>query len=150
MAFGWWQMSVLSALKTFIATYNGLASGALLLADHLDQNPVSYAIIPLPGAKIVEAYINGGSTREFPFAFQATFSTADEAERLENSGFYEALSDWFETQTEAGTLPTLTGSPAKTPEKIEALGWAYIYEQGESSTGVYQITCKLTYSQAAP
>ena len=94
---------------------------------------------------IVESYINGGSLREFPFAFQSMASTADDLERLQNIGFYEAFADWLETQSLAGTLPTLGAK--QTAEKIEALNWAYLYEQGESSTGVYQITCKLTYTQ---
>jgi hypothetical protein len=72
-------------------------------------------------------------------------STADELERLENSGFYEAFADWLESQSLVGTLPTLGAK--QTATDIQALGWAYIYEQGQSSTGVYQIQCKLTYEQ---
>jgi hypothetical protein len=144
-------MSVIVALKTYFTTYAtpaGLESGAPLWVDFLGPNPTQYAIIPLPGTKIVTWYINGGSVREFPFAFQSMRSTADELERLETSGFYEALSDWFETQTEAGTLPTITGSPTRTATAIETLGWAFLYEQGDSSTGIYQVNCKLTYEQA--
>jgi hypothetical protein len=138
-------MTVLTALKTYLATYNGLESGAPLSVDFLGARPTGYAIIPLPGAKIIEKYLDGGSLREFPFAIQSMFSTVDEAERLENSGFYEALSDWFETQTLADTLPTLASG--KTATIIEALGWGFLYEQGQSDTGVYQISCKLTYEQ---
>ena len=72
-------------------------------------------------------------------------STSDELERLENSGFFETFTDWLESQTESGDLPTLGAK--KTAEKIEALGWAYLYEQGKSSTGIYQVQCKLTYDQ---
>jgi hypothetical protein len=144
-------MSVIAALKTYFTTYAtpaGLESGAPIWVDFLGPNPTQYAIIPLPGTKIVTWYINGGSVREFPFAFQSMSSTADEVERLGNVGFYEALSDWFETQTEAGILPTLTGSPIKTATAIEYLGWAFMLEQGQSETGIYQIQCKLTYEQA--
>jgi hypothetical protein len=35
----------------------------------------------------------------------------------------------------------------KTATAIEATGWAYLYEQGQSDTGVYQIQCRLTYEQ---
>ena len=98
----------------------------------------------------MQRYLDGSSLREFPFVFKSTQSTSDEPERMENSGFYEAFSDWLETQTEAGVLQTLTGSPAKTAEKIEALGWGYLFEQGQSGTGLYSVQCKLTYSQVAP
>jgi hypothetical protein len=140
-------MSIISAIKTYLTTYAstaGLVSGALVSVDWLGPTPTQYSIVPVPGTKIVESYLDGSSLREFPFAFQAAFSTADEAERIENSGFYEAFADFFETETEAGILPTLTN---KTATKIEALGWGYLFEQGQSDTGIYQIQCKLTYEQ---
>lgn len=138
-------MSILSAVKAYIATYTGLPTGAPLWVDFLGDNPSGYAIIPLPGERIVERYIDGGSEREFPFAFQSMESTADELERLENNGFYEAFADWLETQDKAGVYPTL--ATGKTPTGIEATGWGYLFQQGESDTGIYQIQCKLTYEQ---
>src|SRR5574340_1442387 len=120
-------MTIIEALKTYIASYTGLKDGAPLWVDFLGPANTEYAIIPLPGEKIVERYINGASLREFPFAIQSIESTADELERMETSGFYEALADWFESQTEAGVLPALGGK--KTAEAIESTGWAYLYEQ---------------------
>lgn len=135
-------MTIISALRTYIATYSGLTTGAPLWVDYLGQVPTEYSITPLAGGRIVEQYIDGGSVREFPFAFSSTESTADNLERLETIGFYEAFADWLESQTLAGTLPTLTG---KTALSIEATGWAYLYQQGDSNTAMYQIQCKLTY-----
>jgi hypothetical protein len=137
--------TVLESVQAFIKTFGSLKSGSPVLVDFLGSEPTQYSIVSLPGTRIVEQYLNGGSLREFPFAFQAMFSTADDAARIENSGFYEAFADWLETQTEAGVLPTMAAG--KTAEKIEALGGAFLYEQGESDKGVYQIQCKLTYSQ---
>lgn len=138
-------MSAIEAVKAYLKTYTGLKAGAPLWVDYLGPAPTGYAIIPISGAKTVAVDILGNKTREFPFAFQSMESTADELERLENSGFYEAFADWLEAQTEAGILPDLGAK--KTAESIEALGWAYLYQQGESATGVYQINCKLTYHQ---
>lgn len=138
-------MSIISAVKTYLATYTGLMSGAPIWVDYLGKTPTEYAVIPLAGTRIVERYIYGGSLREFPFAFQSTESTADELERLENNGFYEAFSDWLESQSLAGTLPTL--ATKQTATEIQALGWGFLYEQGQSGTGIYQIQCKLTYEQ---
>lgn len=137
-------MTVLAAVQTFIKTYGSLVSNAPVLIDFMAATPTQYAIIPLPGARVVEWYINGGSVREFPFAFESMESTADELERLENIGFFEAFSDWLESQSLAGTLPTL--GTGKTATKIETLGWAFLYEQG-SETGTYQIQCRLEYEQ---
>lgn len=138
-------MSIIESVKTFIATYPGLTANVALSVDALGDTPTEYGIIPLPGNKIIESYINGGSLREFPFAFQSAMSTADELERMENSGFYEDFADWLESQTLAGTLPTM--ETGKTAEIIEAVGWGYIQDQGESSTAIYQVTCRLTYKQ---
>lgn len=138
-------MSTIESLRTYFASYTGLKTGAPLNVDFLGSDPTQYAIIPLAGEKIVKKYLNGNSLREFPFAFQSMESTADDLERMETNGFFEALSDWFETQTEAGSLPLLGGK--KVAIGIEASGWAYLYEQGVSSTGIYQIQCRLIYEQ---
>ena len=139
--------TIIDGLRTYLKTYTGLVSGAPVWVDFLGSTPTEYGIIPLPGARVVEEYINGSSLREFPFAFQSMESTADELERFETNGFYESFADWLESQTLAGVLPTLEAG--KTAEEIEALGWGYLFQQGESGTGIYQIQCKLTYAQDA-
>lgn len=141
-------MSIISALKTYIATYSGLTAAAPLLIDVLGKEPTQYAIVPIPGARKVEEYVDGSSKREYPFAIQSMESNGDDAERTAINEFYEALADWFENQTIAGTLPTLAAG--KTATDIEALGWGFLQEFGESGTGVYQIQGKLVYEQAAP
>lgn len=140
-------MSIIESIKTYIADYNQLVENAPLWVDYIGKEPTQYAISPLPGARIVETYLNDGTLREFPFAFEMVGMTADDATRLENLGFFEAFADWLESQSKAGTLPTL--DTGKTAEKIEALGWGYLFDEGESGTGVYQIQCKLTYEQEA-
>lgn len=140
-------ISVLDGIMQYLKTYTGLVSGAPVWVDFLGQTPTEYGVIPLPGARIVEKYLNGASLREFPFAFNATMATADDTTRLANSDFFETFAAWLESQTLAGTLPTL--EVGKTAEAIEAVSWGYLFQQGESGTGVYQIQCRLTYGQAA-
>jgi hypothetical protein len=138
-------MSLISAVKTYLKTYSSLKSGAPVWVDFLGSKPTQYAVMPLAGGRIVEEYLNGSSLREYPFAFQSMESTADELERLETEGFYEAFAAWLESQTASGSLPTLASG--QTAESIEATGWGYLYQTGESQTGVYQIQCRLTYTQ---
>lgn len=139
-------MTIIESLKAYLKTCPNLADGALLEVDH-NGPAIQYAIVPVPGARVLETYLDGGSLREFPFAFQTAAITADDAERIENAGFQETFADWLEAQTEAGNLPTLDAG--KTAESITATSWGYLFEQGESDTGIYQIQCKLTYRQAA-
>lgn len=138
-------MTIISSLRTYIATCPLLDAGALILIDQLGQEPIQYAIIPLPGERIIEKYLNGSSLREFPFLFQTAESTADDLERIENAGFQEQFADWLEAQTETETLPDLGSN--KTADSIEAVQWGYLYENGVSDTGIYQISCKLVYRQ---
>lgn len=138
-------MTILSAIKTFIATYPSLDSGAPLTSDSVGASPVWYGVYPVSGNPVVETYIDGRKRKQFPFAFQSVEYTADELERLDNISFFEGFSEWLESQSNAGTLPTL-GS-GKTPELIEITSWAYLYQQGASDTGIYQILGRLVYEQ---
>lgn len=140
-------MSIISAIKTYLKTYTGLKTNAPVWVDYLGPLPTEYAVIPLAGGRVLESYIDGSSLREYPFAFQSMESTADELERLETQGFYETFAEWLESQSELGILPTLASG--KTAVDIMATGWGYLYEQGQSETGVYQIQCKLFYKQDA-
>lgn len=138
-------MTIISAIKTYLLTYSGLETDAPMWVNHLNKNPTEYAIVPLDGTKILANYMDGSSDREYLFAFQSVESTADELARLGNSGFFESFGDWMDAQTKAGMLPTMESN--QTPEKIETLGFGYLYQQGQSETGVYQVQCKLTYYQ---
>lgn len=140
-------MSLIGSIRTYIATYPSLESGAGLFTDVLGNTPTQYAVVSLPGATIIEEYLNGASLRQYTFALQSMESTADDPTRTANLEFYEAFAAWLETQTEAGVLPTLDSG--KTPEAIEALGQPILFDLGESGTGVYQLQCRLTYEQDA-
>ena len=142
--------SILEGVKTFFvnnAASAGLETGALIDVDFLGPDRVGYSIVTMPGAT-KEVYLAGGSSRTFPFALQATLSTADDTARVENGGFFEQLSDWLDEQYEVDNFPTLpTG---KTADKIEALDCGYLYQEGASGSSIYQILCRLSYFQAAP
>jgi len=140
-------MTTLSAIRDYIKAYDQLAEGSPVWVNYLGENPIEYAIISLPGERVIEAYVNGDAVMAYPFVFQSAESTTDNLERLETMGFYEAFADWLDTQTEAEDFPTLASG--LTPVAIEALGWAYLYKQGESETGVYQIQCRLVYEKEA-
>jgi len=138
-------MTILDDLKTYLETYPALVANAPLNIDTLGKTPTEYSIVPTPGTKILERYINNGSLREYSFALQSMEYTADNLARLENNGFYETFAEWLEDQNDAGILPTLDAG--KTAETIEALGHGSLFEFGESSTGIYQIQCRLVYEQ---
>ena len=63
---------------------------------------------------------------------------------LANSGFYESLAAWLESQTRAGDLPVLP--KGKKAQAIEAQSTGYLFTSGPD-TGKYQIQCRLQYFQ---
>lgn len=138
-------MSIIGSVKSYIAGYAGLEENAPLWVNHLASEAINYSIVPIPGKKIIETYLNGGTVREYPFSFQSTRLTSDEAERLDNLGFYEAFSDWLEQQTNNDILPDL--GDGKTAWSLLATNWAFLQEEGQSDTAIYSIQCKLTYEQ---
>ena len=138
-------MTLIASVRSFMEDFPLLEDGAIVMVDHLDARPIQYSVIPLPGEQIVENYINGSSLRQFPFAFQTAKSTADDLERIESIGFLENLMDWFEERTEDKDLPALENG--KTSTSIEIASWGYLYEQGESDVGIYQIIGRLVYKQ---
>ena len=140
-------MSLISIVQTYIKTYSEIKEKIPVWVNYMNKEPIEFSVVPLPGARIIEAYISGSSLREYTFALQSVESTADELARLTSLGFYEAFATWLETQTEAGHLPDM--DEGQTPVLIEALGWGYLFEQGDSQTGIYQIQCRLEYDQVA-
>jgi len=140
-------MSLISSLRTYIGQYSSMPSGAPIWVDYLGTDVEQYSIIPIPGNPVLEDFIDGSSLRVFPFAFQSVESIADNASRMQIHEFYEAFAEWLDSQTEAGTFPTLDSG--QTAEAIEAVSWAMMMQPGNSSSGIYQIQCRMLYTQEA-
>jgi hypothetical protein len=141
-------MSLISAVRTFILTYTELDADAPVWVDYIGAVPVEYSIVPIPGVRTIETYLDNSSKRAFPFAFKFADYTADQTSRIANAEFAEEFAEWLDEQTINGVLPTLDAG--KEPEKIEAVDWGYIEQQGESETAIYQIVCQLIFDQVAP
>ena len=139
--------TLISAVKEYFQSYIDAEDAKKpLWVNFLNDEPVSYSIVPLAGNRKVSQYIHGNSgERAFVFAFQSSRFTADEADRVGNVEFFEALAEWLDDQSEGDLLPILP--VGFTPSSIEALSYGYLFEQGGSETGVYQIQCRLEYSK---
>jgi hypothetical protein len=139
-------MSIIEAIRDYLRSYSGLEYNAPVWANFLGARATEYSVVPLGGDKIIERYLDGGSQREYGFALQSAKATGDNLTRLENLGFFEAFGDWLDAQTLAGVFPALGAK--QDALRIEATGWGYLMEQGQSETGIYQVNCKLTYFQS--
>lgn len=139
-------MSIIESLQAFIATCPALNAFADQHVDGLEPGAVNYSIDTLPGARILTQDLAGNKTREFPFALTSREAAVDDLARIANSGFYEDFADWLEEQTDNDNLPDL--GTKRSAESIEATSWGYLYQRDENDqTAIYQIICKMTYTQ---
>lgn len=122
-----------------------LLAGARLNVDFLPARPLEYMISPSPVDEVLRAYVHGSSLRQYVFVL-ASKSPVDEdvAQNLANSGFYEKMSAWMETQTRQRRFPALPAG--KQPVLIEAMSTGYLMS-ATGTEGQYQIQCRLVYFQ---
>ncbi len=134
--------SVIAGLKAYLLTWSGFDDNRPLSVDSIGAK--GYSLVPAPSPKVIETYLNGTELRSYDFALQSAESTADELQRIANSSFFETFEKWIKDNNQAGTFPEV---PTKhTVESIECLqAGAFLIEQGQSDTGVYQIQCRMTY-----
>jgi hypothetical protein len=139
------ETSVIQAIRDWFATYASLTTGSPVLVDFLGSKPDQYSVVPMPGKQTVWDVDYKNSERTYSFAIQSMLYTADDLTRITNGEFFEDLSDWLDSQTLAGSLPSLpTG---KSAVQVIAETQGFIYSEGQSSTGIYQISCVLEYDQ---
>ena len=133
-------MSDIKAIQDYLLSYQALEDDRPVWVEMLGEEPLSYTVFLVPGKQVTED-IMGNKTVSYPFGFGAMEVIADNS-ALVTAEFYETFADWLDTQTEAGTLPSLDSG--KTALSIEALDTATIIERAEK-TGVFQILCRLIY-----
>jgi hypothetical protein len=140
-------MKIIESVKNFILTCPYLADLAAVNVDFLPDSPDTYSVEGVPANSVIETYLDGSQVRQFVFVFASRFYYSDETRNnLENSGFYEAFSDWLDEQTKTGNLPIMR--EGLTPSKIEAMSSGYLFDvSGDLSNARYQIQCRLIYDK---
>lgn len=111
--------------------------------NYLGIDVINYTIDTVPTARVITQYSDGGALKQYNFIFASreTYSE-DRHKSIENSGFYESLENWFETQTRKNILPVLKGG--KTAQAIETLSSGFI-SSADEKTARYEIQCRLIY-----
>lgn len=138
-------MSVIKAIREYIAGCPLLKDGAILGVDQLEADAISYTIDEVPGDPVIQKYVDGSSKRQFRFVFASREEYGERVlENLKNSGFYEDFADWIEANSWNGDLPEL--GEWRTPIRLEVLSGGYVMDAGDS-TARYQIQLNLIYYQ---
>lgn len=136
--------NITQGIKEYLETYTPLSSGVYV--EFVGETPTEYSIVMLPELEKIEEYIVSGGVYGRHFLLNMRAATNEDADRLQNNGFYEDFAEWLRTQSEAGELPSLPSG--YTAVSIEALSNGFLMESSEVlSTAVYSINCRLVYER---
>lgn len=138
--------SIIGALEEYFRGCDLLADGAFRV-DYLGIDPVEYSIDVMPADPIIKKYTDGSSVRQYVFAFSSReYYSPDRIQNIENSAFYESLSDWCEEKSKAKQLPSLpSGMEA---EKLQVVSSGYLFDTATMNAR-YQIQLRLIYFKEA-
>ena len=135
--------NLIDSIRTFITTCPFMQDWRVNV-DYLGD-AMEYSIDPLPCDPVIQKYVDGGSKKQFQFAFTCKEEYDQDARiNIENSGFYQQFEEWLESKSFAGELPALEAG--KSPVRIETMNSGYLYDvDGENAR--YRIECRLIYTQ---
>lgn len=137
--------NVIEYIRNVIKTCPLLEEGKRVNVDYIGQS-MSYSIDALPCDPIIENYVDGGTKKQFQFAFTSK-EEYDEDSRvnIENSGFFEKFEEWLQKLGNwKNPLPDMEAK--KLPIKFETLNKGYLYDV-EEHLARYRIECRLIYCQ---
>lgn len=136
---------MMKAVRDYLLSCEVIDEFAKVGVDFLGNDPEEFTLESVPVDPIIKRYTDGGSLRQFVFVFASrNYYGPDVWQNLENLGFYEKLSAWFEAKTHAGDLPVL--GTKKYCQTIEALTSGYIFDATEDQAR-YQLQARITYLQ---
>lgn len=113
--------------------------------NYLNESAVSGAVENVSAQPVIKMYTDGGTMRQmlFTVSLRQAFGQEDAANGAAVSKL-EQVSDWIETQSNAGILPSLEGKRSPVSLEIEKSGWL---EDKTTDTAKYQLQCRLVYYQ---
>lgn len=136
--------SIIESIKKHIETCP-LLEGGKVNVDYISGTEMTYTLDVLPCDPIIQRYVDGGSKRQFQFAFLSKeYYDEDVRVTIDNSDFYQQFEDWLEEMNMAGSLPSLP--EGKYAYQYEVLSKGYLAEI-DGNKARYVIECRLLYEQ---
>lgn len=110
-------------------------------ADFLDDNINSYSIDKIPTASTEEKFITGERIKRDVFALRSRFKyTSNQADELENVGFFERFESKIEEMNKNKDLPDIKGI-----ESIQCLNCGSVITASDNKSCEMRIQLKITY-----
>jgi hypothetical protein len=131
---------IIESIRDYLLTCP-LVDGQKINVDYLGDG-MEYSIDPVGADPIYKKYVDGGCQKQFQFAINSKYAYDGDARTgIANSGLYQSLEEWFETNNKSDVLPALDGYA---PIRVEVLQSGYLFST-EADLGRYQIICRLIY-----
>ena len=79
--------------------------------NYLGSEPLQYGIYPEPIDPYYKKYVDGGSIKQYGFAFITNAHISSLLfDQLEATGFYEKFEKWIEENNKQGIVPDIDGA----------------------------------------
>lgn len=136
--------TIIESIRDYFLNCEALKDGKINI-DFLGDNP-EYSIDPLPAEPVLKKYTDGGTVRQFQFAFTSKdYFDGDARTGIENNGLCQAVTEWVEENNVNGVFPTMS-NPKHSPISVEVMASGYLFDM-DPDYARYQIQCRLVYEQ---
>ena len=110
---------MINAIRNWLKDCNYFDDIKELGVDFLSSDANVASIEKAPGQKTIERKVNGDSIKQINIILRAWFPYSDDIKQnIENSEFYENVSDWIEEQVETDNLPVFKSNKVCTNVEI--------------------------------
>lgn len=140
------DLSFLPAIRDYFLTCPMMADGSISF-DFLPDAPMAYTVDAVPELEVVKTYTDSSSIRAWRFLIQSAGTYAPGVlQQVANSGLYESLVDWLESQALQDNLPTLPAGREALSVTIDGAGPSI---EENAAEGTWRMQGTLQYFQEA-
>ena len=131
---------MITQIREYIASLSIINQFAQINVDFLGEKPTEYVIEPIPISQMLRTYTDGSTLNQYVFQFGSLeYYGSDVIENMQNSTFYETLTNCIQNNNRLGILPNIEGI-----QSIEVLNIGTI-QNTTTDSAKYAIQMRITY-----
>jgi phosphoribosylaminoimidazole-succinocarboxamide synthase len=131
---------MITQIREYIASLSIINQFAQINVDFLGEKPTEYVIEPIPISQVLRNYTDGSTLNQYVFQFGSLeYYGSDVIENMQNSTFYETLTNCIQNNNRLGILPNVEGI-----QSIEVLNVGTI-QNTTTDSAKYAIQMRITY-----
>lgn len=138
---------MMNAIQTWLSSFEGLAGG-IMHVDWLPAEAQTYSVDSVPAEPVLIRYMDGSSRRQKLFLVASReYFAPDVDDQIQNTEWFDTLSDWVETQNLQRNFPDL--GKGRKCKSIELITTAYPVDVSDDGMARYQVQMRMIYLQEA-